>query len=155
MKAGCDLLKMQARQNPYAAKLKKPVTTRLSEDVIGYFKKMVEEAGSKDQRERRLIEIPIHAKGTSQRQALLPFLKGGREGFSVPRIPQPNWRTCNLPSRSRLTQRRDHFDFAGDGLNEFLDAVTRVSLPTRNEQAHFLQQADILGDHRAISIEQL
>ena len=45
MKAGYDLSKMQARKNPYAAKLKKPVTMRLSEDVIGYFKKMAEEAG--------------------------------------------------------------------------------------------------------------
>ena len=39
MKAEYDLSKMQARKNPYAAKLKKPVTMRLSEDVIGYFKK--------------------------------------------------------------------------------------------------------------------
>ena len=45
MKAEYDLSKMQARKNPYAAKLKKPVTMRLSEDVIGYFKKMAEEAG--------------------------------------------------------------------------------------------------------------
>ena len=45
MKAEYDLSKMQARKNPYAAKLKKSVTMRLSEDVIGYFKKMAEEAG--------------------------------------------------------------------------------------------------------------
>ena len=45
MKAEYDLSKTQARKNPYAAKLKKPVTMRLSEDVIGYFKKMAEEAG--------------------------------------------------------------------------------------------------------------
>ena len=45
MKAEYDLSKMQARKNPFAAKLKKPVTMRLSEDVIGYFKKMAEEAG--------------------------------------------------------------------------------------------------------------
>ena len=45
MKAEYDLSKMQARKNPYAAKLKKPVTMRLSEDVIGYFKKMADEAG--------------------------------------------------------------------------------------------------------------
>ena len=36
---------MKARRNPYAKKLKKPVTMRLSEDVIGYFKEMAEEAG--------------------------------------------------------------------------------------------------------------
>lgn len=36
---------MNARKNPYASKLKKPVTMRLSEDVIGYFKAMADEAG--------------------------------------------------------------------------------------------------------------
>ncbi len=45
MKAEYDLSKMKARRNPYASKLKKPVTMRLSEDVIGYFKEMAEEAG--------------------------------------------------------------------------------------------------------------
>ena len=45
MKAVYDLAKMKSRKNPYASKLKKPVTMRLSEDVIGYFKSMAEEAG--------------------------------------------------------------------------------------------------------------
>ncbi len=45
MKTEYDLSKMKSRKNPYAAKLKKPVTMRLSEDVIGYFKKMAEEKG--------------------------------------------------------------------------------------------------------------
>ncbi|MBI2784523.1 MAG: BrnA antitoxin family protein [Gammaproteobacteria bacterium] len=45
MKAEYDLSKMKSRKNPYAAKLKKPVTMRLSEDVIAYFKRMAEEAG--------------------------------------------------------------------------------------------------------------
>ena len=45
MKAEYDLSKMKARKNPYASKLKKPVTMRLSEDVIGYFKAMAQEAG--------------------------------------------------------------------------------------------------------------
>ena len=45
MKAEYDLSKMKPRKNPYAAKLKKSVTMRLSEDVIGYFKKMAEETG--------------------------------------------------------------------------------------------------------------
>jgi len=40
-----DLSKMQARKNPYASKLKKPVTMRLSEDVIDYFKQMAEDNG--------------------------------------------------------------------------------------------------------------
>jgi len=45
MKAEYDLAKMKSRKNPYAAKLKKPVTMRLGEDVIQYFKAMAEEAG--------------------------------------------------------------------------------------------------------------
>jgi predicted DNA binding CopG/RHH family protein len=45
MKAEYDLSKMESRKNPYAAKLKKSVTMRLSEDVIGYFKKMADETG--------------------------------------------------------------------------------------------------------------
>ena len=45
MKSEYDLSKMKSRKNPYATKLKKPVTMRLSEDVIGYFKQMAEEKG--------------------------------------------------------------------------------------------------------------
>jgi uncharacterized protein (DUF4415 family) len=45
MKTEYDLSSMKSRKNPYASKLKKPVTMRLSEDVIGYFKSMAEEAG--------------------------------------------------------------------------------------------------------------
>ena len=45
MKAEYDLSKMKSRRNPYASKLKKSVTMRLSEDVIQYFKSMASEAG--------------------------------------------------------------------------------------------------------------
>ena len=45
MKKEYDFSKMKSRKNPYAAKLKKPVTIRLSEDVIEYFKAMAEESG--------------------------------------------------------------------------------------------------------------
>ncbi len=45
MKSEYDLSKMKSRKNPYAAKLKKSVTMRLSENVIGYFKQMAEENG--------------------------------------------------------------------------------------------------------------
>ena len=38
MKAEFDLSKMQSRKNAYAAKLKKPVSMRLPEDVVDYFK---------------------------------------------------------------------------------------------------------------------
>jgi uncharacterized protein (DUF4415 family) len=45
MKAEYDLSKTKSRRNPYASKLKKSVTMRLSEDVVQYFKGMAEEAG--------------------------------------------------------------------------------------------------------------
>ena len=45
MKKEYDLSKMKSRKNPYASKLKKPITIRLSEDVIDYFKSMSEESG--------------------------------------------------------------------------------------------------------------
>ena len=45
MKAEYDLSKLKARRNPYASKLKKPVSMRLSEDVVAYFKDMADEAG--------------------------------------------------------------------------------------------------------------
>lgn len=45
MKSEYDLSKMRSRKNPYASMLKKPVTMRLSGDVVDYFKNMAEEAG--------------------------------------------------------------------------------------------------------------
>jgi predicted DNA binding CopG/RHH family protein len=45
MKAEYDLSTMKSRRNPYAAKLKKPVSMRLSEDVLTYFKGMASESG--------------------------------------------------------------------------------------------------------------
>jgi uncharacterized protein (DUF4415 family) len=45
MKAQYDFSKMKSRKNPYASKLKKSVTMRLSEDVVAYFKCMADETG--------------------------------------------------------------------------------------------------------------
>ena len=45
MKDEYDLSQLKSRKNPYASKLKKPVTIRLGEDVIEYFKEMAEESG--------------------------------------------------------------------------------------------------------------
>ncbi len=44
MKTEYDLSKMKSRKNPYASRLKKPVTMRLSEDVIDYFKSMAQDS---------------------------------------------------------------------------------------------------------------
>ena len=40
MKAEYDLSKMKSRPNPYASRLKKHVTMRLSADIVEYFKMM-------------------------------------------------------------------------------------------------------------------
>ncbi len=45
MKKEYDLSKMKSRRNPYATKLKRQVTIRMSDDVIEYFKGMSEESG--------------------------------------------------------------------------------------------------------------
>ena len=45
MKKEYDLSKLKSRKNPYASKLKKSITMRLSEDVLSYFKSMSEESG--------------------------------------------------------------------------------------------------------------
>ncbi|MBK6584066.1 MAG: BrnA antitoxin family protein [Gammaproteobacteria bacterium] len=45
MKAEYDFSKMKSRKNPYAAKLKRQVTIRMGDDVIGYFKRISEETG--------------------------------------------------------------------------------------------------------------
>jgi uncharacterized protein (DUF4415 family) len=44
MKEEYDLSQMKSRKNPYASKLKKSVTIRLGEDVVGY-KEMAEGTG--------------------------------------------------------------------------------------------------------------
>ena len=45
MKDEYNFSAMTSRRNPYASQLKKPVSMRLSEDVVDYFKRMAEEAG--------------------------------------------------------------------------------------------------------------
>jgi len=40
MRIEYDFSKMKARRNPYAARLKKPVTIRMGSDVIAYFRAM-------------------------------------------------------------------------------------------------------------------
>ena len=45
MRKEYDFPKMKGRKNPYAKKLKKQVTLRLSIDVIKYFKGLAEETG--------------------------------------------------------------------------------------------------------------
>jgi uncharacterized protein (DUF4415 family) len=45
MKAEYNFSTMKSRKNPYAAKLKRQVTIRMSDDIIGYFKAMADDTG--------------------------------------------------------------------------------------------------------------
>ncbi len=45
MRKEYDFSKMKSRRNPYASKLKRPVTIRMSDDVVSYFKQLSEETG--------------------------------------------------------------------------------------------------------------
>lgn len=45
MKKEYDLSKMKSRKNPYAKRLKKQITIRISPDIIEYFKNMAEQTG--------------------------------------------------------------------------------------------------------------
>lgn len=45
MRSEYNFSKMKGRRNPYAARLKKPVTIRLGDDVISYFKSMADQMG--------------------------------------------------------------------------------------------------------------
>lgn len=45
MKREYDFSKMASRRNPYASKLKRQVTIRMGDDVVGYFKDLAEETG--------------------------------------------------------------------------------------------------------------
>ena len=44
MNAEYDFSKLKSRKNPYTSKLKKPITMRLSEDVVEYFKGVADES---------------------------------------------------------------------------------------------------------------
>lgn len=45
MKDEYDFSKMKGRKNPYASKLKQPVTMRLDKDTVAYFKEMAKASG--------------------------------------------------------------------------------------------------------------
>jgi len=70
MKSEYDLSKMKSRRNPYASKLKKPITMRLSEDVVAYFKGMAVEAGVPYQ---SLINLYLRDCVTQHRQVQIAW----------------------------------------------------------------------------------
>ena len=79
MKAEYDLSKLRSRRNPYAARLKKPVSMRLSEDVVDYFKSMAKESGVPYQ---SLINLYLRDCVTQQRNGLMLQIKVALEQFA-------------------------------------------------------------------------
>jgi uncharacterized protein (DUF4415 family) len=65
MKKEYGLSKMKSRPNPYAKRLKKQVTLRISPDVGEYFKQMAEETGIPYQ---SLINLYLRDCVSSQRK---------------------------------------------------------------------------------------
>jgi uncharacterized protein (DUF4415 family) len=45
MRKEYDLSKLKGRKNPYAKRLKRPVTIRMGLDVVEYFKNLAEDTG--------------------------------------------------------------------------------------------------------------
>ncbi|MDX1961687.1 MAG: hypothetical protein SFX18_00955 [Pirellulales bacterium] len=45
MKAEYDLSKLKSRKNPFASRLKKSVTVRLTGDILDYFQQQSQESG--------------------------------------------------------------------------------------------------------------
>jgi len=70
MKTEYDLSTMKSRRNPYASRLKKPVTMRLSEDVVAYFKSMAADAGVPYQ---SLINLYLRDCVTQHRQVQIDW----------------------------------------------------------------------------------
>ncbi len=72
MKAEYDLSQLKSRKNPYASKLKTPVTMRLSEDIVIYFKGMALDAGVPYQ---SLINLYLRDCVTQHRQVQIALPK--------------------------------------------------------------------------------
>lgn len=65
MKREYDLTRLAWRRNPYARRLRKPVTIRLDQELIVYFKKLGRETGMAYQ---RLINLYLRDCAASKRR---------------------------------------------------------------------------------------
>ena len=74
MKKEYDFATMNGRKNPFATKLKKQVTIRMSEDVIGYFKALADDTGIPYQ---TLINLYLRDCVAQNRKPELTWLSGG------------------------------------------------------------------------------
>ncbi len=80
MKNEYDLSTMKSRPNPYAKRLKKPVTLRISQDVLDYFQQLAEEMGVPYQ---TLINLYLRDCATTHRKlkfAWVPEVKEADTG---------------------------------------------------------------------------
>jgi predicted DNA binding CopG/RHH family protein len=71
MRKEYDLSKLSWKPNPYAKRLKKSITIRLDQDLIGYFKKLGRELGIPYQ---RLINMYLRECADSKRRAVLRWI---------------------------------------------------------------------------------
>ena len=91
--------KMESRRNPYASKLKRQVTIRMGDDVVGYFK---------DLAESRIRASSVFISGIAWRRQ--------EAGFELEIIPRP--RTDGVLSRSGLIPTGKHrYDLVRDPQN--------------------------------------
>lgn len=65
MKREYDLTRLAWKRNPYARRLRKPVTIRLDQDLIVYFKRLGRETGMAYQ---RLINLYLRDCAASKRR---------------------------------------------------------------------------------------
>ena len=67
----------KARRNPYAKKLKRPVTIRLDEQTIDYFKELAEETGIRYQ---TLINLYLRDCASTGRKVSLSWKRRSKSG---------------------------------------------------------------------------
>ena len=71
MRKEYDLSRLAWKRNPYARQLKKVVTIRLDEDLLGYFKKLSKEVGIPYQ---RLINLYLRECAHSKRKPVIRWV---------------------------------------------------------------------------------
>ena len=70
MRKHYDFSKMKGKKNPYAKRLKQPVTMRLDKDTVSYFKSMAEDTGIPYQ---TLINLYLRDCAASQRKLAMEW----------------------------------------------------------------------------------
>lgn len=73
MREHYDFSKMKGKKNPYAKRLKQPVTMRLDKDTVSYFKSMAEESGIPYQ---TLINLYLRDCAASKKKLAMEWRSG-------------------------------------------------------------------------------